>query len=268
MLFPPSHTPTLSTPTLRSVDRLDSIFFTGPPLEEGPLPAIFYFALTGEQSLTLSPINAPAAFLNLKNVRTFSWSLFAHREEVDSKESIKQWTQALKEELNFVEAFIKKAKSVLDFLLENQWVLPEAVAVCGLSRGGFLASHWAAQDSRVLAVVAYAPLINVHTRGLFAELSNSTLAQSLDLLHLKEKLTHKHICYYTGNNDQMTGTLPVMELVKSISHCAHLQRIRSPDIQLIVTPSIGHKGHGTAPHVFYSGTEYIMEFFSSRGIAL
>ena len=35
------------------------VYFTGPPIEEGPRPALFYFALSGHQSLTLDPFNQP-----------------------------------------------------------------------------------------------------------------------------------------------------------------------------------------------------------------
>ena len=40
-----------------------SIYHVGPPLELGPLPTFFYFALSGEESLTLNPYNQPVSFL-------------------------------------------------------------------------------------------------------------------------------------------------------------------------------------------------------------
>ena len=228
------------------------------------MPAVFYFALTAEQSLTLSPINSPAAFLSLKKVRIFSWSLFAHDNKTDPKESMVLWARALKSNSPFVSEFIKTAQNNLSYLIEKKWIKEDAIAACGLSRGGFLSTHWAASDPRIQVLVGFAPLINVHSRGVFAELNDSSFARSLDLIHLKDKLSKTYIGYYTGNHDQSTGTMPVMELVKAISDTAYTKKIRSPQTHLFVYPSVGHKGHGTAPHIFYSGSEFISNFFFKK----
>ena len=268
MLLPVSAPPPLPISYLKKVQGLDSVHFLGPPLNEGPLPAVFYFALTAEQSLTLAPINSPAAYLSLKKVRIFSWSLFAHDNITDPKESMILWAKALKDNSPFVSDFVETAQNNLSYLIQKKWVKEDAIAACGLSRGGFLSTHWAASDPRIKALVGFAPLINVHSRGVFAELINSSFARSLDLIHLKDKLSKTHIGYYTGNHDQSTGTMPVMELVKAISDAAYTKKIRSPQTHLFVYPSIGHKGHGTAPHVFYSGTEFISDFFTNKGRTL
>ena len=105
--------------------------------------------------------------------------------------------------------------------MKKKWIKEDAIAACGLSRGGFLSTHWAASDPRIQVLVGFAPLINVHSRGVFAELNDSSFARSLDLIHLKDKLSKTYIGYYTGNHDQSTGTMPVMELVKAISDTAY-----------------------------------------------
>ena len=45
----------------------EPIYFTGPSYKEGPLPALFYFALSGYESLNLKPINQIVTLIEKKN---------------------------------------------------------------------------------------------------------------------------------------------------------------------------------------------------------
>jgi predicted esterase len=244
-----------------SYERLfDDLIMVGPK-EKKALPSIFYFALTGKQSCTLSPINQPVAFLSTHSVRIFSWSLFAHQEEVDPKESMKQWASAIEQKNNFIEAFITKSKYNLSKLIDDGWVDSSKIAVSGLSRGAFLGTHWAANDSRISVVVGYSPLVSLNALTTFPSLKTNSLAKQLNLINSAPKLIHKKICFYMGNRDQRVSTEESTKLVKEISNQAYQKRIRSPQVSLMITPSIGYLGHGTSPSSFYSGTQFILEQF-------
>ena len=130
MLISSRKTPTPSKVTYEHL--FDDVIMVGPK-EKKPIPSIFYFALTGKKSCTLSPINQPVAFLSSQPVRIFSWSLFAHQEDIDPKESMKQWASAIEQKHNFIESFITKSKSNLSKLIDDGWVDSSKIAVSGLS---------------------------------------------------------------------------------------------------------------------------------------
>ena len=56
----------------------------------------------------------------------------------------------------------------------------------------------------------------------------------------------------------MSSTLAA-ECILSLSTEAIKQGIRSPQMELLLTPPIGYKGHGTSPDIFYSGSLWIKE---------
>ncbi|MEK7340133.1 MAG: hypothetical protein AABZ92_05425, partial [Verrucomicrobiota bacterium] len=46
--------------------------YLGPSVDLGPLPAVFYFALSARDSLLLDPFNQPAVYLSQFPLRIFS----------------------------------------------------------------------------------------------------------------------------------------------------------------------------------------------------
>ena len=63
---------------------------------------------------------------------------------------------------NEVAEIVAKARAVLDLLVHQGIADPERVAACGTSRGGFLAYHFAASESRVKAVAGISPVTRLN----------------------------------------------------------------------------------------------------------
>ncbi len=233
-----------------------SLEFIGPPLEEGIKPAIFYFALSAHDSLTLDPFNQPATFLEGEECRIFSMTLPGHGEGMDKLNAMNYWAEHLDELLPFIENCCEAIGELA----------PGNAAVAGLSRGAFIATHVAARQEDVSHVLGYAPLTDLSRQPDFQEKS---IPKELSLFGCADGLINKKLRYYIGNRDLRVGTDACFRLVDQIVDSAYNEGVRSSEVELFISPSIGHKGHGTPPHIFKDGAEWLkrnfMEFYNPTG---
>lgn len=232
----------------------DIPLFKGPPLSEGPLPAIFYFALSDEESLNLDPFNQPVEFLKDERVRIFSMTIPGHGKDLDPTKAIQVWRDQMDQGLDPLSPFFAKVAATIEHLAAEN--IASKVALAGLSRGAFIALHIAAICPLVRVILGFAPLTQLE----FAQEFRGGYAPShLSLDPLIPKLCDRTMRFYIGNRDQRTGSENCFHLVRDLANAAYEKRIRSSPIEMIVGPSIGHKGHGTSPEVFKSGAKWLLE---------
>lgn len=242
----------------------NEITYLGLGPEAGPLPAFFYFSLSGEESLGLEPYNSPAVLSEEPSLRVFSMTIPGHGEGFDKHHAIQYWSDEMEKGNYLLENFFKETSFSLHWLIEKGMVDPHHIAVGGLSRGGFIATHLAALDTRIKIILGFAPLARLEETKEFASEKHSThakmRAESLSLNHLVDKLTHvHHLRFYIGNRDERVGTDACYHFIRKLADKAHDVRARHMHIELNITPSIGHKGHGTAPHTFEEGVKWMKE---------
>ncbi|NGX50807.1 MAG: hypothetical protein K1060chlam2_00658 [Chlamydiae bacterium] len=223
--------------------------FVGPPLEEGPLPTLFYFALSAEDSLQKDPYNQPVQFLDGSPFRIFSITLPGHENNLPPEEALSHWKEGV------IPAFIGELKAAVDFLSPH--FKDKKLAVAGLSRGAFIACHLAAVCPQITHILGFAPL----TKPSVAEAFQGRGDAFLDLENLIPKLYDRTIRFYIGNCDIRVGTEHAFSLIHNLAKAARESNIISPPIELIIGPSTGHRGHGTSPEVFRSGVDYLKESF-------
>lgn len=247
-----------------------TIYHLGPPLEAGPLPAFFYFALSGEDSLGLDPFNQPIACLKNEPIRCFSFTLPGHGPGLKDSEAIRFWAESSANGHDFIGEFTSKAKANIDWLIEHKLIDPSRLAVGGLSRGAFAAGHLAADDERLKVLLGFAPLVslelseefksrlNLSGPGLTKNPHHDTILQG-SLLALSSELAEKTVRFYIGNRDMLVHTDACYQLTRQLADIAFEKGFRSPPIELRITPSIGRHGHGTAPEIFREGALWIKE---------
>lgn len=238
------------------------VYYTGIGPEGGPLPAFIYFSLSGEESLSLAPYNHPVQILANEPLRIFSFDIPAHGGNFDKHRAMQQWADWYLEGEYFLEFFFQQVTDALQWLIETEMVDPTKIAVGGLSRGGFIATHIAARDMRIHTLLCFAPLTQLNSLSEFKELphhpSFERRADALDLKHLVEKLIHlKHTRFYIGNHDTRVGTDACYHFIRSFSEKIHEKKARHCAVELNITHSIGHKGHGTAPQTFEEGAQWV-----------
>lgn len=237
---------------------LPSIYHIGPPLSEGKLPSVFYFALSGVESLTLDPYNQPAIFLAEHGLRVFSLTLPAHEEGHPHREAMKRWAERIASGHDIVGDFAAACHRALDFLIDLGYVDRHHIGVAGLSRGAFIAGHVAAQDERIRCLLGFSPLTKLTTLDEFNPLEESRL-RNISLHSIIDRLASKTIRCYIGNRDMRVGTPDCFTFIHSLAEAAYAHNRRSPPVELVIFPSIGHKGHGTPPEIFRSGADWLAQ---------
>ncbi len=244
--------------------RGNELFYQGLGPEAGPLPAFFYFALSGEESLKLDPYNSPVARLEGAPIRVFSMTLPGHGLGFNKLHAIQYWADQLAGGTDVLNKFFDDAAFAINWLIEEGWIEPDEIAVGGLSRGGFVATHVAALDPRIKTVLGFAPLTRLSAVKEFASEKQPTHAKmhalTLDLEQIVDNLTHlRHLRFYIGNRDERVGTDACYHFVRKLANKGHEKRARHMHAELFITHAIGHQGHGTAPHIFEAGADWVKD---------
>ena len=219
------------------------LYQIGPALEEGKKPTLLFFALGGEESLHLDPINQPARELAEAGFRIFSCDLPHHGPGKDHTHAMEAWRSDIERGHDFFTPFMIKLEHTLESALEKGWIDPDHFYLAGVSRGAFVALHLATRMQAVQAVLGFAPLI--YFPGMRTSL--------FDVVPL---LLEKKIRLYMGNRDTRVGTKNAFTFLEQLVEAAGQRR--SLPYELILYPSVGYKGHGTPPSIFEDGVKWLL----------
>src|SRR6185503_18464661 len=97
-------------------------YYLGPDLKMGPLPALFYFSLSGPESLSLEPYNHLPQRLKKERMRTFSLTLPGHEEGLNKFHAMKYWADSIREGSYLLEELIIKIDEGISWLIEQEIV--------------------------------------------------------------------------------------------------------------------------------------------------
>ncbi len=233
------------------------LYHIGPALDAGPLPSVFYFSLNAKESLGLDPYNQPALFLAQFPIRVFSLTLPGHEDGKQATQALHHWATSYKHHQDVIDTFLKQALVAIEYLHRHDLLLPGQTAVAGLSRGAFIASHLAARSPLISHILGFAPLTALSFSADFAEIKDSPVIRALDLNTIIPQLVGKTLRFYIGNHDTLVSTAKCFQFVDELSQASYKEKIRSPQVELNVYPSIGHKGHGTPKEIFHSGALWL-----------
>jgi hypothetical protein len=235
------------------------VAYTGPHIAKGPLPALFYFALSAQDSLCLDPFNQIVEYLAKLPMRIFSLTLPGHENNLPPTQALDIWAKEIANGRNVIAEFIANVKLAVDTLLLEGALIPEQIGVAGLSRGAFIAAHAAAEIPHFRWILGFAPLVQPAFAKEFQAISHLPLVQSLSLEILVDRLIDRHLRFYIGNLDTRVKTKLCFNFVEKLAQAAYENQIRSPQAELIIGPSIGRDGHGTSKKVFHEGAQWIAE---------
>lgn len=233
------------------------LYYTGPDLSLGPLPALFYFSLSAEASLSTDPYNQLVTFCGPSDLRIFSCTLPYHTDKPESFETaINFWAQEFKMGQDIISTFVDDLNCGIESLIQEGFIDPTKIAVAGLSRGAFIATHLAARNSKIEKILGFAPLTKLSAIEEFKDIE-STLHHSLDLSSISSKLIGKHLRFYIGNRDTRVSTHACFEFIQELTEANYQNNNRSPQVELIISSSCGRYGHGTLPHIFRDGALWL-----------
>lgn len=237
-----------------STDEGIEFSYVGPDLDQGYFPTIFYFALSAEDSLCKSPYNQPVQFLSSYPIRIFSLTIPCHDLGLSPAESIATMAQEMRNRKKPVQKFLKKIQFCISFLENKGLLKKEKLGLMGLSRGAFIATHIAAQDSKIPYLLQFSPLTKISNARDFKDIEEIA---SYDVQNLTSFLYDKTIRMYIGNRDLRVGTKNAFAFCEQLVEKAFSEKIRSPNIELRLFPSIGHQGHGTSFEIFNEGAQWL-----------
>ncbi|HUD01306.1 MAG TPA: alpha/beta hydrolase [Rhabdochlamydiaceae bacterium] len=226
--------------------------FLGPPLDSGPLPAVFYFALSAHDSLHLDPYNQPAVYLSSPSLRIFSVTLPGH-DILPPTEALRFWAQEIHQGRDVIQMFVQEVTAYIRHLIQERVVDPKKIGMMGLSRGAFIAAHAAAALPETSHLLGFAPLTRLENAKEFKDLD----VEKWDLSRLTSKLYNRAVRFYIGNRDKRVRTDSCFQFISTLADTAFEHKISSSPIELIIGPSIGHKGHGTSSEVFRHGASWL-----------
>ncbi|CRX39142.1 alpha/beta fold hydrolase [Estrella lausannensis] len=225
------------------------------------VPVVVYFALSAESSLTLDPFNQPVLELAENKVRCLSFTLPHHLRGDNPQDAMHKWAESLLQNPHFLDNYVQAVIRDLEYL-EREGVLNlNKTALMGLSRGGYIALRVAAELSEIGATLAFAPLTGFPQLAEFQERFPSALMQAQSLTNFIPKLAGKTIKILIGNRDTRVGTRASFEFMEALVEECFSKGIRTPPVEMTVTPSIGHKGHGTSPDSFKEGARWLKSLF-------
>jgi dienelactone hydrolase len=130
---------------------------------------------------------------------------------------LSSWRTRVERGEDFVTAFDQRLSSVLDFLIDNGYTDPQRIAACGTSRGGFLAIHFAASDSRVGCVAGFAPVTDLAMLREFKGVEENALTKQLSLVNQVERLAGRPVWIGIGDQDQRVSTDSAIRLARRLT---------------------------------------------------
>lgn len=234
---------------------------SGPPLSEGPLPALFYFALSAKDSLCLDPFNQPVVHIarHHHRLRVFSITLPFHEPPLVPQEALTAWAQAYAQENDILAPFMHQTLQAIQNINTLGYCLPYAISAAGLSRGAFIATHIGARSSLIQNILGFAPLTQLSKAKEFQDLQHLPAVTAYNLEHQIPHLIGKNLRFYIGNHDERVGTHACFSFIEQLTENSYQNRIRSPQVELIIYPSIGYQGHGTPKAIFEKGATWISQ---------
>ncbi len=252
-----------------NIPNLDiECLFIGPPLSQKSIPTLIYFALSATDSLATPPFNSPITHLDTNAMRIISFTLPCH-DDIGSEmkqgfaspeKALSLWADHFSQGADVLAPFIDSVDKALSYLISENLIDIDKLFVSGLSRGAFIATMLGAKREDIKYILGFAPLVDLSFAKEFDPLKNNPLVIPYDLKKHVDKLFGKTIRFYIGNHDERVETKESFDLIYACSKKASSHRIRSAPLELIIYPSIGHKGHGTPEEIFSAGAKWIKSF--------
>ncbi|HTI49757.1 MAG TPA: alpha/beta fold hydrolase [Planctomycetaceae bacterium] len=212
-----------------------------------PGPTLFVFASEMRTTLTNEDGGRLGHLLARKGFLCVSLDLPCHGADVrpgENPSDLRGWRTRLEEGENFVATFAAKVSQVLDHLIAEKYTDPDSVGVAGTSRGGFIALHCAAVDSRLKYVVAFAPVTHLPALTEFAGTDKSEPVLALSVSRAADKLVGRPIWMVIGNNDVRVGTEHCLTLLQELVKKSAATVTPVP-VELHLVGTINHRLHAS-----------------------
>ena len=219
---------------------------------EAPQPLLFIFQGSIDSAMSEPLYTEVGRLLAAEGVLSVVLDAPAHGEDAAPGEppELSAWAHRVGEGKPFLEPFLQRATKALDHFVALGWADPSRVAACGTSRGGFLAFHFAAHDSRIRCVAGIAPVTDLAALREFSSLSPPPDTSGLGLASLAPRLAGRPLWLCIGNSDARVGTDRAIAFAQAVVAANRaLPQPPSPiPVDLLVQSTPGHRSFATDHH--------------------
>lgn len=214
---------------------------------ESPAPTLFVFTSTMEAALGDRLFQTAGRQLSAEGYLCVSLDLPCHGTDLrpDEPDGLAGWRHRVEQGENFMEDMNLRATKVLDYLIAEGYTDAQKIAACGVSRGGFVAGHFAALDPRIKAAVLYAPVTDLAALHEFHGAEQNLLVRSLSLLEHANQLAGRAIWLVIGDRDSRVDTDRSIDLARRVTAAA-LAAKKERFVELHVMPE--PRGHAIPEH--------------------
>jgi dienelactone hydrolase len=209
-----------------------------------PAPTLFVLAGTIDGALGHAYYRQSGNELAEQGYLCVSVDLPCHgsQKKPDEPQGLSGWRARCERNENFVAESNARLRQVLDHLIREGYTNADKVAACGTSRGGFLALHFAASDSRVKCAAAFAPVTDLGALREFEGAVKHPLVESLALAKQAEQLAGRAVWLVIGDQDERVGTDHTIALARLITAASLEKKVAGRvELHVIAEP----RGHTT-----------------------
>jgi len=240
-------------------DREITAHVLSPPdgkFSKNPL-LLISLAMDWKTSLTVEPYNGTAQKFLANGHRVLSFDLPNHGARVNQfGEGITGMRNAFVAGQDPFAAFVQDAKAVIDRCIAEGIATPGKIVVCGTSRAGYLAIRLLAEDKRIAAAAAYAPVTDWRELSEFASDKNREDVAALRLSQYSDALANKPLFFVIGNQDTRVSTTACCRFYLSIVDANARKGVDASRIAFQVQSTPGHSSHASWHH---DGAEFLLK---------
>ncbi len=207
-----------------------------------PAATLIVLASTIEETLGNAYFRQSGNELSKQGYLLISIDLPCHGKQHRSGEpkGLAGWPYRCLQGENFVDETNKRLSAILDYLIKQGHTDPQKIAICGTSRGGYLALQFAAFDSRVKAVAAFAPVTELAALREFQGIEKNAIVQSLALSNQAENLAGRPVWIVIGDRDKRVGTDHAISLARRITNASLAKKMDSKVEFHVIAEPLGH----------------------------
>lgn len=223
-----------------------------------PAPVLFVLASTIDATLGKTYYRQCGNELAEHGWVSVSIDLPCHGKQVREGEpsGLGGWSYRLAKGEDIVSEFNSRLSKVLDHLIKTGVADSELIAVCGTSRGGFLALHFAAHDDRVKCAAAFAPMTDPRVVNEFVANAEKPLVAHANLENQSDKLAGRAVWIVIGDQDKRVGTDRAEALAAKLKAASREKKLDSL-VKLHVMPE--PRGHTTPRGSSKRAAEWILD---------
>ncbi len=202
---------------------------------------VLSFSMAGQQTLNEFPSNIVSNLFLENGHRAISFDLPNHGKRVNQYGSdISGLMTAFINGEDPFEMFVEDVSALIDKLFSMGLAVPGKIAICGISRAGYMALRAFANDNRIFAATSLAPVTDWRYLSEFKLEKKNKNVEKIKIENYIGSLTGRPIYLAIGNNDDRVSTKSCKEFYNKLVSRNKIAEYNVSDFVFHITEDKGH----------------------------